>query len=228
MSTLRATLGGGNETQLSPTSIVAADTTNAIAFSRTTDQVCISSTGRVVRRCCERRVFPNGLNGNITKTARKDGSRHGKYRDATCGFHPEEPPGDVGPCGTALAALAFAPKAEAAAVSDNDILNFALNLEYLEAQFYNLAVHGVTIDHLPTPIPGRGDGGTAGTVALKPNFSAVTFSQPLIASYALETATEEGKHVLFLQNVLGMKAVSMPNIDLYQSFKCPGDGCRHW
>ncbi len=56
--------------------------------------------------------------------------------------------------GAALAGLAFAPKASAqAAITDNDILNFALNLEYLEAQFYTLAVYGVTIDKLPTPIP---------------------------------------------------------------------------
>jgi Ferritin-like domain len=125
--------------------------------------------------------------------------------------------------GAALAALAFGAlatkKAEAqATISDSDILNFALNLEYLEAQFYNLAVYGVTIDKLPTPIPISVNGTTGGTVTLGPTFAKVPFSLPYVQSYAMETATEEGKHVSFLQGALSTKAVSMPNIDLYNSF----------
>ncbi len=121
--------------------------------------------------------------------------------------------------GAALASLAFAPKANAqGTITDNDILNFALNLEYLEAQFYNLAVYGLTIDKLPTPIPVAVNGGTAGTVTLKPAFTKVPFVTSLIQSYATETAGEEGKHVLFLQKALSTKAVSMPDIDLYNSF----------
>lgn len=68
VSALRATLGGGNETMLSATSIVAADTTNAIAFDRTTDQVLhivyASGSGVVSKGG----FFPNGLNGTITAT----------------------------------------------------------------------------------------------------------------------------------------------------------------
>jgi hypothetical protein len=124
--------------------------------------------------------------------------------------------------GAALAAMAFGitrkAEAQAAAINDNDILNFALNLEYLEAQFYNLAVYGVTIDQLPTPIPVAVNGGTAGTVTISPTFTPVPFSLPLVKAYATETAGEEGKHVLFLQKALGANAVSMPAIDLYNSF----------
>jgi hypothetical protein len=124
--------------------------------------------------------------------------------------------------GAALAALAFggSTKAEAQSTTtgDQDILNFALNLEYLEAQYYNLAVSGVTIDKLPTPIPVAVNGGTAGSVTLKPSFAKVPFASSIVAAYAAETATEEGKHVLFLQKTLGSVAVSMPDIDLFNSF----------
>ncbi len=120
--------------------------------------------------------------------------------------------------GVALAGLAFAPKAEAATITDNDILNFALNLEYLEAQFYTLAVFGVTIDKLSTPISIDPNAtGTAGSVTVKAN-PKVTFTDSVIAAYAMETAIEEGKHVSFLQKALGSNAVAMPSIDLQNSF----------
>jgi hypothetical protein len=124
--------------------------------------------------------------------------------------------------GTALAGLAFAGAtkayAQTTAITDSDILNFALNLEYLEAQFYTLAVSGVTIDKLTTPIPVAVNGGTAGAVTLKPSFAKVPFAMATVASYAAETAIEEQKHVKFLQGALSTKAVSMPAIDLYNSF----------
>ena len=119
--------------------------------------------------------------------------------------------------GAALASLAFTPKAQAATISDNDILNFALNLEYLEAQFYSIAVTGLQIQNLPTPISITPNGGTPNTVTVKAG-AKVAFTDPAIAAYAAETAIEEGKHVSFLQKVLNTNAVAMPNIDLLNSF----------
>jgi hypothetical protein len=70
ISTLRGTLGGGNETTLSINSIVAASSANAIAFARTPDQVLHivygTAPGAGVKSGA---FFPNGLNGNISVTA---------------------------------------------------------------------------------------------------------------------------------------------------------------
>jgi len=66
---LRATLGGANETTLSISSIVAADSTNAIAFHRTTDQVLHIVYGAAGVGLAKGGFFPNGLNGKITTTA---------------------------------------------------------------------------------------------------------------------------------------------------------------
>ena len=77
ISALRSSVGGGNETTLTvptsistPSSIVAADTTNAIAFSRSTDQVLhiVYGTGGTAG-VSKGGFFPSGLNGTITVTA---------------------------------------------------------------------------------------------------------------------------------------------------------------
>ena len=46
----------------------------------------------------------------------------------------------------------------------------------------------------------------------------VPFSNPTIQSYAMETATEERKHVSFLRGALGSAAVAQPALDLVGSF----------
>ena len=77
VSALRGTLGGGNETALvlptsltTPSAIVAADMQNAIAFSRTVDQVLHIVYGTGNGAGVKSGGFcPSGLNGNITTTA---------------------------------------------------------------------------------------------------------------------------------------------------------------
>jgi hypothetical protein len=127
--------------------------------------------------------------------------------------------------GTALAGAAVlgnAAKAEAqSTLTDNDILNFALNLEYLEAEYYTLATSGQTIDQVTVGIGAGTAKGPGGSVTTKPGGPAacqVPFVTLNIQDYAGEIASEERRHVQFLRNALGANAVAQPNIDLYNSF----------
>ncbi|HEX8412335.1 MAG TPA: ferritin-like domain-containing protein, partial [Sphingomicrobium sp.] len=89
---------------------------------------------------------------------------------------------------------------------DVDILNFALQLEYLEAQFYSFAVLG-------TGLPANMVSGTgvAGGVA---GGRQVQFTDPVVRQYALEIASDEIAHVRFLRAALGASAVAQPAIDI--------------
>ena len=90
--------------------------------------------------------------------------------------------------------------------ADGDIFNFALNLEYLEAQYYLVAATG---NSLPASLTtGTGTQGVVDPGQLVP------FASPAIQQYAQRIAVDEVAHVTFIRDVLGSYAVAMPNIDV--------------
>ena len=88
-----------------------------------------------------------------------------------------------------------------------DVLNFALNLEYFEANFYTYVTTGGGLQS-------AAQGTSPGTVS---GGAKVAFVNPIIASLANQLATDEQEHVSFLRNAItavGGTPVSMPTINL--------------
>jgi hypothetical protein len=109
----------------------------------------------------------------------------------------------------AAGAFMLESKVEGQAPSDNDVivLNFALNLEYLEAEFYTVATTGKRLSDVGIATTGYGrEGATVGggIVALDARTSAI----------AAQIALDEQAHVRVLRAALGNSVSAKPAINL--------------
>jgi len=98
-------------------------------------------------------------------------------------------------------------KVNAASFTDADILNFALNLEYLEAEFYLKATYNASLISFGVINSSQETGPTTGGKMV--NFKGANF-----AFVASEIRRDEVEHVKFLRAALGSAAVPKPAINL--------------
>ena len=92
-------------------------------------------------------------------------------------------------------------------ITDVDILNFALQLEYLEAEFYTVATTGRRIHEAGIEVNGRGRGGaTTGGAQVSLDDRTRTIAEAI--------TRDEQAHVRFLRTALRGAAVAKPEINL--------------
>jgi hypothetical protein len=113
--------------------------------------------------------------------------------------------------------VAGATSAEAQASSTEvSVLNFALNLEYLEAEFYTYGIYGTSITSFGIGINGQANGNNPLGGGATTGGGKVSFSNDLIFSHdiAAEIGSDERAHVKLLRSALGSAAIAKPNINL--------------
>ncbi|MBA3898346.1 MAG: ferritin-like domain-containing protein, partial [Sphingomonadaceae bacterium] len=101
-------------------------------------------------------------------------------------------------------------------LTDAPVLNFALNLEYLEAEYYLRGVNGIGLaDELLGPKPAGVTGGRQ-----------VTFRTPYIREFMAEIANDENNHVTYIRRAIKGKLLvemSRPAIDFTSAFAAVGE-----
>ncbi len=129
--------------------------------------------------------------------------------------------GTIGAAAAAVTAMGLADPRSAEAQSgptntEIAVLNFALNLEYLEAEFYTYGQYGYGIEQAGLKVSGVASNGNSPNGGLTTGGSKVTFSNSLVFTQAItaEIGVDERAHVTLLQSFLGSLAIAKPNINL--------------
>ena len=96
------------------------------------------------------------------------------------------------------------------------VLNFALNLEYLEAEFYTYGEFGQGIEQAGIGTSGVATGANPPSGGTTTGGSKVTFSNNLVFSQQIlhQIGSDERAHVVLLRSFLGSLAIAKPNINL--------------
>ena len=119
---------------------------------------------------------------------------------------------------TAMGGVTPAAEAQSSGPTATEIavLNFALNLEYLEAEFYTYGQFGYGIETAGLKTSGVSNGANPASGGTTTGGSKVMFSNSLVFTAAItaEIGVDERAHVSLLQSFLGTLAIAKPNINL--------------
>ena len=117
---------------------------------------------------------------------------------------------------TALSMAGITP-AHGQTTTEIEVLKFALNLEYLEAEFYTYALYGRGIETFGIGTSGEANGSNPSEGGQTTGGKKISFTDAYtINTYEIadQTATDERSHVVLLRTALGSQAIAKPNLNL--------------
>jgi Ferritin-like domain len=124
----------------------------------------------------------------------------------------------VATAGVGALSMAGVSSAEAQTATEVEVLKFALNLEYLESEFYTWAVYGFGIEKFGFGISGEANGSNPAEGGTTTGGKKVYFdgnvTTNLSSEAAAEIGTDERAHVKLLRTALGSQVIARPNINL--------------
>ena len=125
----------------------------------------------------------------------------------------------IGAASAAVGAMSVgvaAPAGAQATAVDIEVLNFALNLEYLEAEFYTMGLTGKSITSYGIGINGEANGNNPTSGGTVVGGKQVSFTNNLVFTQAIleQVGADERAHVKLLRSALGSQAIAQPNLNL--------------
>ena len=117
---------------------------------------------------------------------------------------------------TALSVAGIIP-AQGQTTTEVEVLKFALNLEYLESEFYTYALYGQGIELFNIGVSGSANGSNSPGGMVTTGGKKVSFSEPSEAiSYEIaeQLGSDERAHVALLRKALGSEVIAKPSINL--------------
>jgi hypothetical protein len=117
---------------------------------------------------------------------------------------------------TALSMAGLTP-AQGQTTTEMEVLKFALNLEYLESEFYTYALFGQGIELFGIGVTGEANGSNPTGGMVTSGGKKVSFNNPNeVLTYEIveQIGRDERAHVTLLRSALGSQVIAKPNINL--------------
>jgi Ferritin-like domain len=117
---------------------------------------------------------------------------------------------------TALSMAGLSP-AQGQTTTEVEVLKFALNLEYLESEFYTYALFGQGIELFGIGVTGEANGSNPTSGMVTSGGRKVSFTNPSqVLTYEIveQIGRDERAHVTLLRSALGSQVIAKPNLNL--------------